>query len=154
MGGMRLDGKDPATTAEETATADGTAFEDMTEEEQVQWVLMQNQKEEAAAAAKAAEEEMMVEVPPEPSANEDDIVRLLIKWPDGLRTVRRFRRTETVEMIYAYCHERKTQLQGKNDSGGKLKLRFGFPPKDLETLRKDTIADAKLSSETIQAGFS
>lgn len=157
--GMRLDGKDPTTTASSsTADTDNAeempAPEDMTEEEQVQWILLQNQKEAAAAvAAKTSittetEEAYVVEVPSEPSADENDIVRLLIKWPDGLRTVRRFRKSETVEMIYAYCHERK------KINGGTLKLRYGFPPKDLDAMRKNTIADAKLSSETIQAGFS
>lgn len=79
-----------------------------------------------------------VPVPEEPPTGEG--VRIQFRLPGRPRVVRRFRTTDLVAGIFAYCESQ----------GGAMQLQYGFPPKDLGPLREQTIEAAKLANETIQ----
>jgi len=68
--------------------------------------------------------------------------------PNGKRAVRRFLKSDPVAMVYAYVESQSTGGQGK-----RLELRAGFPPKDLQNKRKETIQEANLSGESVQCRF-
>jgi Ataxin-3 len=83
-----------------------------------------------------------VMVPQEPPKDATNAVRIQFRLPTKPRVVRRFYDTDTVAGVYAFC-------ESVNDSRA-VHLQYGFPPKDLASLRDKTIAEANLANETIQ----
>lgn len=130
--GMRLDGKStmpglPADVAQA-----------LTEEEQLQFAMAASLERSAPAAAAVAD----VPVPPEPAAGTAGSVRIQFRLPSKPRLVRRFMESDSVAVIFSFCKEQ--------EGGSNLDLRYGFPPKDLKAVVKQTIGEAKLSGESIQ----
>jgi Ataxin-3 len=82
------------------------------------------------------------EISPEPPDDATNAVRIQFRLPTKPRVVRRFFDTDTVASIYVFC-------ESLNDSQP-IQLQYGFPPKDLASLRGKTIAEANLANETIQ----
>lgn len=149
--GMRLDGK---STARSTNSAGGGLptqgdMGGLTDDEMLQMVLMASLDHTKTPATGGDNDsaKKKVTVPPEPPAGTTDAVRIQFRMPDGKRVIRRFLSEESVEVVYAFVEE--------SCGGGskKLELRYGFPPKDLETQRSKTISEAQISGESIQGRY-
>ena len=68
-------------------------------------------KQEALAAAARRQQQLATlriqlrdNLPPEPSPEETDVVRILIKLPDGSRLERRFKRTDSIRTLYQFVY--------------------------------------------------
>jgi len=130
--GMRLDGKANGSGASASATpTSGPAPVErdlgfLTEEEQIQLAMQQSIAEPATSSSSSntVSEPQQIQVPTEPDASEANIVRIQFKCK-GQRAIRRFRSTETIQHVYAFCKER---FDTRN-----LSLRCGFPPQELDT---------------------
>lgn len=96
-----------------------------TEEELLQMAMQQSLKPQ-------------VPVPDEPPAGEG--VRIQFRLSGQARFVRRFRESDRVSGIYAFCESKH----------GPVELKSGFPPRDLSPFVMKTIAEAQLANGTIQ----
>lgn len=130
--GMRLDGK--------LAPNSANVLGDLTEEEMLQMAL--------AASLEPATKEERVELTPEPAAGTPETVRIQFRLPNGGRSIRRFLNTDSVNMVYAFAEQ-----ESKDGQGRKIELRFGFPPKDLQTVSDKTIGEASLAGQAIQCRY-
>lgn len=128
--GVRLDGSAPA------AALSG---ENMTEDEMLQMALAASLEQQNTPLQKK------VGLTPEPPAGTPNTVRIQFRLPSGGKPVtRRFLGTDSVLMVYAFV-----ESQCKCD-GRRLELRYGFPPRDLQTVAEKTISEASLNGEAIQ----
>jgi ataxin-3 len=123
--GMRLDG---------SLISSG----EMTEEQMLQMALAASLEQPVSRA------EETVELTPEPQAGAEGAVRIQFRLPGGKRSVRRFLGTDSVRMLYSFVNS------DCDSHGQRLELRFGFPPRDLQTVAEKTIAEAALDGEAIQ----
>lgn len=128
--GMRLDG---------LSNASNNNIDGLSEEEMLQMALAASMQDTTTTIEKTN-----ATLKPEPNGDEKNIVRIQFRLPDGKKVVRRFHDHELVDVVYLYVKE---QI-GSNSQ--QLELRAGFPPKDLTSLRNDTVLNAKLSGELIQ----
>lgn len=141
--GMRLDG---ASTTGSTAVAASSVgvIEGLTEEEQLQLALQASLEPPPKMSKVVSDDFSNVVVPDEPAAGTPDAVRIQFRLPEG-RRVRRFRESDTVSAVYAYVQQ--------ECAGRPVSLLCGFPPKDLGDRKTETIAQAKLANESIQARY-
>jgi ataxin-3 len=129
--GMRLDGK---------STSDMNTIEGLTEEEMLQMAL--------AASMEPTVVPERVLLTPEPPAGTAGAVRIQFRLSNGGRLVRRFLESEPVGMVYTYVEN-----EAQDGKGKMLELRYGFPPKDLSTIRNKTIGEAELAGQAVQCRF-
>jgi ataxin-3 len=132
--GMRLDGK--------PTVLDPRQIDGLTEEEMMQMALAASLEPENAATMDR------IALTPEPAAGTPETARVQFRLPNGGRSVRRFLNSDPIGMIYAFVESEVTGGQGKQ-----LELRYGFPPKDLLSVRGKTIGEASLNGEAIQCRF-
>jgi len=140
--GMRLDGK-PTPVANGN---DAMLGEELTEDEMLQMALansLQEKEQPATLASKAA----MQKLSAEPEQGEAGAVRVQFRMPDGSRKVRRFLKTDLVDVFYTFVEE-SCPSNGKH-----LEIRAGFPPKDISSMMMQSIKDAKMSGESLQCRF-
>jgi ataxin-3 len=133
--GMRLDGGSTSTNT--------NVIEGLTEEEMIQMALTASLEPTAAMAA-----EQNVTLTPEPPKGTPNVASIQFRFPNGTRSVRRFLKTDSVGMVYAYV-----ESESKDGQVRRIELRAGFPPKDLQSVRTKTIGEANLSGEAIQCRF-
>ena len=129
--GMRLDGrstKDPS---------------QLSEEEMLQAALAASLEQTIAQA-----DEENISLTPEPPAGTEGAVRIQFRMPNGNRVVRRFLKSDSVKILYVFV-----QSESNNGQGGRLELKYGFPPKDLTGLREKTIGEASLAGEALQCRY-
>ena len=133
--GMRLDGR--------STSANTNSIEGLTEDEMLQMALKASL--ETTPATVPGETVILTS---EPEKETPNVGSIQFRLPDGTRTVRRFLKSDSVAMVYAYV-----KSVSKNVNGGRLDLRAGFPPKDLQSMQTKTIEEAQLSRETVQCRF-
>ena len=133
--GMRLDGG--------STSSNSNVIEGLTEEEMLQMALSASLQQTEAPTP-----EENVTLTAEPEKGTPNVATLQFRLPNGKRAVRRFLKSDPVGMVYAYVESQSTGGQGK-----RLDLRAGFPPKDLQNMRKQTIQEANLSGESVQCRF-
>jgi len=143
--GMRLDG---GATVPSTVSTAGTAgpmqVEGLSDDEMLQMALQASMEAQQQPVKRVVTASSVVQVPPEPAPSTPGAVRIQFKLPDR-RLVRRFLKTDSVEVVYAFVEQ---QAAGKS-----VELRFGFPPQDLASRRHQTIAEAQLANESIQVRY-
>eukprot|EP00536_Pseudo-nitzschia_multiseries_P006208 jgi/Psemu1/65478/estExt_Genemark1.C_1290051 len=132
--GMRLDGR--------STILNENQIENLTEDQMVQIALQESLKSGAAPSV-----EESVPLTAEPSKG-TDAASIQFRFSNGKRSVRRFLKSDLVAMVYTYVESEAT-----HGGSNRCELRCGFPPKDLQTMRKMTIGDANLSGESIQCRF-
>ena len=132
--GMRLDGRSTTNTNE-------NLIEGLTEEEMIQMALTASLEPTTAV-------EENVTLTSEPEKGTPNVASMQFRLPNGKRAVRRFLKSDLVAMVYAYV-----ESQSNDGRGRRLNLRAGFPPKDLQSMRKKTIGEANLSGEAVQCRF-
>ena len=135
--GMRLDGQST------TSNSNSNVIEGLTEEEMLQMALSASLQQTEAPTP-----EENVTLTAEPEKGTPNVATLQFRLPNGKRSVRRFMKSDPVAMVYAYVEGQSTGGQGR-----RLDLRAGFPPKDLQSMRKQTIQDTNLSGESVQCRF-
>lgn len=132
--GMRLDGGSTGTPGR---------IGDLTEDEQLQMALAASMEPQPGAV----EHDEIVELTPEPPAGNDSC-RIQFRLPGGSKKVRRFLRSDSVKMLYAFADQESTASQGR-----RLQLLAGFPPKPLDSVKDQTIGEAGLAGETISSKY-
>lgn len=128
--GVRLDGQ----------RGNSNDIGNLSEEQMLQMAL--------AASMESAVVEKNVELTPEPTADAEGVVRIKFRLPTGKRCVRRFLGSDPVEMIPTFVND-----ASKDGQGRRVELRFGFPPRDLQTVADKTIGGASLNGENIQCRY-
>lgn len=94
---------------------------------------------------KTFEEEILeIDVGEEPKTNG---AILQIRMPGGGKKIRKFKRSDTVKVIYAFV----AQSNDEPKKGKSLELISGFPPKDLMHKVNETIDSCNLSGQSISA---
>lgn len=137
--GMRLDGQ----STRATTTTNTSVLDDLTEEEMLQMALAASMQESTIETNDINDN---ISLRPEPNANEaTNTVKIQFRLPNGKKTVRRFFDDEVVAVIYIFVKE-QISISGSQQ----VELRSGFPPRDLQPLKNETIKNAKLSGEMIQ----
>jgi ataxin-3 len=131
--GMRLDGR---------TTAPTMVVEGLSEDEQLQIALMASMEQSKPMPRVVSEG---VTVPPEPAEGTPGAARIQFRLPDGRRMVRRFLQTDLVSVVYAFVEQESPDRA--------VELLCGFPPKNLAAASQQTILDAKLAGESIQARY-
>ena len=134
--GVRLDGK-----ATKRSASDAGMGINMTEEEMIQRAI--------SASIEQTKPPSTVKLEPEPPASNTEAVRIQFRLPTGKKVVRRFLKTDLVEMTYKFVEE---SCVGEGH-GRVLELKSGFPPKSIEDKKTSTISDAGLAGEMIQGRF-
>lgn len=122
--GLRLDGKS------------SNAISNLSEEEQLAMALQQSVESIGRPSLDC------VIVPDEPPASDQNAVRIQFRLPDK-RCVRRFHRTDSVDMVYASCQQMCKRA---------VVLKCGFPLKEIPR-GGQTIESAGLANESIQAVY-
>lgn len=145
--GMRLDGR--STTANSSHSNNTISIDGLTEEEMLQMAICESQMsnnnssaENHTAAAPAIAD---VAVTPEPPSTEENAVRLRFRLPDARVVMRRFLKSDLVDVLYTFVGE-SCPTQG----GMELEMKAGYPLKDVRALCGGTIEDASLSGEMIR----
>jgi len=67
------------------------------------------------------------------------------RMPDGKKLVRKFKKTDTVKIIYAFVAKSNDEAMG----GKEFELKAGYPPKDLLSKMEESIQACNLSGESI-----
>jgi ataxin-3 len=144
--GMRLDGAQAVPNSLEGMTEDemlamalSASLQDVNAQPQQSWGGGDSAASDAAG--------FVVSLTPEPPASEGNAIRIQFRLPDGGRAVRRFLSSDNVAMLYAYIEDR---CPGQ---GRLLELRAGFPPKDLTSRKRETMTEANMANETVQARY-
>ena len=84
-------------------------------------------EQEAAARRKRLEDlrkTLMERLPPEPAVNSADLIRLLIKLPNGKRLERRFLRSDPVKYLFYFVHSNE-------ESPLLFAITSNFPSRDI-----------------------
>mmetsp|Transcript_23546 Transcript_23546/g.35139 ORF Transcript_23546/g.35139 Transcript_23546/m.35139 type:complete len:164 (+) Transcript_23546:257-748(+) len=111
--------------------------------------VTETEKEEEKKPRTLEEEIVTMDIGDEPAAGKDT-ARVQIRMPDGKRLVRKFRRDDTVKVIYAFVAQ--SSEEAKN--GKSFILKAGFPPRDLSPEIENTIQNCGLAGESITARWS
>lgn len=154
--GMRLDGK--------TTTTTNNDYLSMSEEEMMQMAIASSlqttqEKEDATIVSNIPEKKQkmnnddmdVVELKEEPSSDEDGVVKVQFRLPNGTRTVRRFYETELVGVFYTFVKDSCPSSSSSNPN--QLELRCGFPPKDLLPFHNKTMKEAQMANESITCRY-
>lgn len=91
-------------------------------------------------------------MPLEEEPTSSDAVRIQFRMPDGQRVVRRFHKSDSIQMVYAFVYQ---YLDNSDNSDSVLQLRAGFPPKDLfsHTSSGGTVESCGLAGGQILASW-
>uniref|UniRef100_A0A7S3VHV4 UBX domain-containing protein n=1 Tax=Dunaliella tertiolecta TaxID=3047 RepID=A0A7S3VHV4_DUNTE len=112
-------------------------------------------QEEAEASVRAqVEEENRVRtelsrkaasLPSEPSSSEADTVNVMIRWPDGARQSRRFRKSEPLQAVFDYVD---LQHQAVSVKPGTYNLVNSYPRKAFADGTPGSLTDAGITADT------
>jgi len=147
--GMRLDGK--STTA--SNAIDPLCISGLTEEEMLQMAISESQitaiagndQDRRAASSNSTPPAVAnVTLTPEPPSTEENAVRLRFRLPDTRVVMRRFLKSDLVDVLYVFVGESCPVQDGRD-----LELKAGYPLKNISSLCGGTIEDSNLSGEVI-----
>mmetsp|Transcript_14606 Transcript_14606/g.18387 ORF Transcript_14606/g.18387 Transcript_14606/m.18387 type:complete len:392 (+) Transcript_14606:146-1321(+) len=118
----------------------------MSEEEMIRMAVEASLMDGGGNAATAEPAAEKVKLTPEPEAGGKGVTRIQFRLPNGSRVIRRFLKTDSVNMVYAF-------VEDKSPGVGRMELKAGFPPKDISGNKGKTIEEANLSGETIHGRY-
>ena len=134
--GRRLDGKQPAGGN----CGDSKHVSEMTEEEMLQAALAASMEQSIPSSY-----DRDYELTEEPAEGAPGAVKIQFRLPDGTRAVRRFNSSDPVGVIYAFVANKCSEQS--------IELRAGFPPKDICTQKRFTIAESNLAGEMVHGRY-
>ena len=83
-------------------------------------------------------------LPPEPDENNPDVCKIVLRYPDGEKTIeRRFLKTERVRVLYYFVKSKGREIFFEDESND-FDLIFGFPPKNLQNSKYNTLEEEGL----------
>lgn len=83
-------------------------------------------------------------LPPEPDENNPDTCKIILRYPDGEKTIeRRFLKTERVRVLYYLVKSKGREIFFEDESND-FDLIFGFPPKNLQNYKYNTLDEEGL----------
>ena len=83
-------------------------------------------------------------LPPEPDENNPDVCKIVLRYPDGEKTIeRRFLKTERVRVLYYFVKSIGREIFFEDESND-FDLIFGFPPKNLQNSKYNTLEEEGL----------
>ena len=78
-------------------------------------------------------------IPPEPEEDNPNATKIIIKYPDGVKSIeRRFLKSEKIEVLYILVKSKGREIFLEQESSD-FYLTFGFPPKNLEDSKNKTL---------------
>ena len=88
-------------------------------------------------------------LPDEPSEDNPDACRIILRYPDGEKTIeRRFLKTEKVHVLYIFVKSKGREIFFEQESND-FDLIFGFPPKNLDNSKNNSLEDEGLFPNAI-----
>ena len=88
-------------------------------------------------------------LPDEPSEDNPDVCRIILRYPDGEKTIeRRFLKTEKVNVLYIFVKSKGREIFLEQESND-FDLIFGFPPKNLDNSKNNSLEDEGLFPNAI-----
>ena len=88
-------------------------------------------------------------LPDEPSEDNPDVCRIILRYPDGEKTIeRRFLKTEKVNVLYIFVKSKGREIFFEQESND-FDLIFGFPPKNLDNSKNNSLEDEGLFPNAI-----
>lgn len=71
-------------------------------------------------------------MPEEPEENNPDVSQIILRYPDGEKTIeRRFLKTEKINVLYLLVKSKGREIFFDQESNN-FDLIYGFPPKNLD----------------------
>ena len=88
-------------------------------------------------------------LPEEPEENNPDVSQIILRYPDGEKTIeRRFLKTEKINVLYLLVKSKGREIFFDQESNN-FDLIYGFPPKNLDNSKNNTLEDEGLSPNAI-----
>ena len=89
-------------------------------------------------------------LPEEPSENDPDVCHIIFRPPDGEKTIeRRFLKTDKISILYDYVKSIGREIFMEPDASDFDILCSGFPPKNLETKKNNTLEEEGMFPNSI-----
>ena len=83
-------------------------------------------------------------LPPEPDEDNPDACKIVLRYPDGEKTIeRRFLKNERVRVLYYLVKSKGREIFFEDESND-FDLIFGFPPKNLQNYKYNTLDEEGL----------
>ena len=80
-------------------------------------------------------------LPPEPEENNPIACKIVLRYPDGEKTMeRRFVKYEKISVLYLFVKSKGREIFTEEESND-FNLIFGFPPKNLENSKNKTLEE-------------
>ena len=88
-------------------------------------------------------------LPEEPEENNPDVSQIILRYPDGEKTIeRRFLKTEKINVLYLLVKSKGREIFFDQESNN-FDLIYGFPPKNLDNSKNNTLEDEGLFPNAI-----
>ena len=104
----------------------------------------ENQKKKRIEDYEIEAEKSKKLLPEEPDENNPNISQIILRYPDGEKTIeRRFLKTDKINVLYLLVKSKGREIFFEQESND-FDLIYGFPPKNLDNLRNNTLEDEGL----------
>ena len=88
-------------------------------------------------------------LPEEPEGINHDISQIILRYPDGEKTIeRKFHKTEKINVLYLFVKSKGREIFTEQESND-FDLIYGFPPKNLDNSRNNTLEEEGLFPNAI-----
>jgi hypothetical protein len=109
----------------------------------------ENQKKKRIEEYEIEAEKSKKLLPEEPDENNPNISQIILRYPDGEKTIeRRFLKTDKINVLYLLVKSKGREIFFEQESND-FDLIYGFPPKNLDNLRNNTLEDEGLFPNAI-----
>ena len=83
-------------------------------------------------------------LPEEPNEDNPNVSKIVLRYPDGGKTIeRRFLKTDKINVLYLFVRSKGREIFFEQESND-FDLIFGFPPKNLDNSKNNTLDDEGL----------
>ena len=111
------------------------------EEEKRRIIEEENKKKEREENYIKEAEKSKILLPPEPEENNPNCCKVILRYPDGDKTMeRRFLKNEKVIHLYLFVKSKGREIFTEEENND-FDLIFGFPPKNLENTKNKTFEE-------------
>ena len=88
-------------------------------------------------------------LPEEPNEDNPNVSTIILRYPDGDKTIeRRFLKTDKINVLYLFVKSKGREIFFEQESND-FDLIFGFPPKNLDNSKNNTLEDEGLFPNAI-----
>ena len=80
-------------------------------------------------------------LPPEPNESNPDVCTIILRYPDGVKTMeRRFLKTDKINALFYFVKSKGREIFSEREYND-FELIFGFPPKNLGNSKEKTLEE-------------